>query len=79
MLTSCCLCDCSPVQQEKGYSSLQDEAVKIDLQHLARCWSPSNEDTHLPWRQLFTHCCLWCFCGQRCILSLLCFHGVMTA
>lgn len=22
-------CDCSPVQQEKGYSSLQDEAVKI--------------------------------------------------
>lgn len=29
MLTSCHLCDCSPVQQEKGYSSLQDEAVKI--------------------------------------------------
>lgn len=29
MLTSCHFCDCSPVQQEKGYSSLQDEAVKI--------------------------------------------------
>lgn len=29
MLISCHLCDCSPVQQEKGYSSLQDEAVKI--------------------------------------------------
>lgn len=28
-LTSCHLCDRSPVQQEKGYSSLQDEAVKI--------------------------------------------------
>lgn len=29
MLTTCHLCDHSPVQQEKGYSSLQDEAVKI--------------------------------------------------